>query len=70
MRTRLPAIPILGAGLSVALSGFVHPFGMVRAQGRDKRLLAGAQIDLEVVQIFERSCQNCHSERTEWPRYS
>jgi Haem-binding domain len=25
------------------------------------------RVDPEVLQIFERSCQNCHSERTEWP---
>jgi Haem-binding domain len=70
MRTRLPAILILGAGLVVAISAFVHPFGKVKAQNYDKPLFAGAQIDLEVLQIFERSCQNCHSERTEWPWYS
>jgi hypothetical protein len=70
MRTRLPGIVILGAGLIVAISVFVHPFGMAKAQGYDKPLFAGAQIDLEVLQIFERSCQNCHSERTEWPWYS
>ena len=70
MRTRLPAVLIVGAGLMVAISAFVHPFGMVKAQGYDKSLFAGAQIDVEVLQIFERSCQNCHSERTEWPWYS
>jgi Haem-binding domain len=70
MRTRLPAILIAGAGLIVAISPFVHPFGMVKAQSYDKPLFAGAQIDLEVLQIFERSCQNCHSKRTEWPWYS
>jgi hypothetical protein len=70
MRTRLPAILILGAGLVVAISAFVHPFGKVKAQSYDKPLFAGAQIDPEVLQIFERSCQNCHSERTEWPWYS
>jgi len=70
MRTRLPTILILGAGLVVAISAFVHPFGKVKAQSYDKPLFAGAQIDPEVLQIFERSCQNCHSERTEWPWYS
>ena len=34
-------------------------------EGHDKPLFAGAQIDLEVLQIFEPSYQNCHSERTE-----
>jgi hypothetical protein len=56
-----------GCGLIVAISAFVHPFGMVKAQRYEKPLFAGAQMDLEVLQIFERSCQNCHSERMEWP---
>ena len=33
-------------------------------------VLAGAQIDSETLAIVERACQNCHSERTEWPWYS
>src|ERR1700758_1308613 len=70
MRTRMPKILILGAGLVVAISVFVHPFGMVKAQSYDKPLFAGAQIDPDVLQIFEKSCQNCHSEKTEWPWYS
>lgn len=67
MGTGLPAILILGAGLTIAVSAFIHPFGMVRGQSDDKPLFAGTQVDPEVLQIFERSCQNCHSERTEWP---
>jgi hypothetical protein len=66
----MPKILILGAGLVVAISVFVHPFGMVKAQSYDKPLFAGAQIDPDVLQIFEKSCQNCHSEKTEWPWYS
>jgi hypothetical protein len=33
-------------------------------------LLLYAQAPPEVVSIFQRSCQNCHSSRTEWPIYS
>ena len=33
-------------------------------------LLRGARIDPVTLGIVERSCQNCHSERTEWPWYS
>ena len=57
----------MGGGRIVAISAFVHPFGMVKAQGYEMPLFAGAQIDLEVLQIFERSCYNCHLESTEWP---
>jgi hypothetical protein len=33
-------------------------------------LLAGSQITPNIASIIERSCQNCHSLRTEWPLYS
>ena len=33
-------------------------------------LFAGASVPPPVLQIFSRSCQNCHSEKTEWPAYS
>jgi hypothetical protein len=41
MGTGLPAILILGAGLTIAVSAFIHPFGMVRGQSDDKPLFAG-----------------------------
>ena len=31
---------------------------------------SGADVDLTLVRILEKSCQNCHSLRTEWPWYS
>jgi len=48
----------------------VHPFGATRESVSDNPLLAGASVDPAVIQIVERSCQNCHSEKTEWPWYS
>jgi Haem-binding domain len=60
----------MGGGRIVAISAFVHPFGMVKAQDYEMPLFAGAQIDLDVLQIFERSCHTCHLESTEWPWYS
>jgi len=56
-------------GLLALASAFVHPYGSVKSQ-RSAALLTGAEANLEITQIFERSCQNCHSERTEWPWYS
>ena len=41
----------------------IHPFGDVKA-AHSPEPLAG------VHPLIERACQNCHSERTEWPRYS
>ena len=63
---------IVLAGVSVAgvASILVHPFGAVKKSVSDKPLLAGAAVDRAVIQIVERSCQNCHSERTDWPWYS
>ena len=59
-----------GTALLALCSILVHPFGAVKAQRTDKPLLLDATFDPEVVKILERSCQNCHSERTVWPLYS
>jgi hypothetical protein len=63
-------ILIAGTGLICLASVFVHPFGAVKAHSSSTPLLAGAPVDPSVVRIMERSCQNCHSERTDWPWYS
>lgn len=47
----------------------VHPFGNLRGSDRGA-ILNGAHIDPATLGIIQRSCQNCHSERTEWPWYS
>ena len=53
----------------MALS-LIHPFGPVKQQ-HSQALLPGVQFDdHRVVQILERACQNCHSQRTKWPFYS
>jgi cytochrome c len=49
---------------------FVHPFGPVRQQ-QSPSLMSGVHWDNPgVLKLFERACQNCHSERTRWPIYS
>jgi hypothetical protein len=35
-----------------------------------KPILTGAAANPAVLEIVARSCQNCHSEKTEWPWYS
>ena len=35
-----------------------------------KPLFQGAQIDGLTLALFQRACQNCHSENTQWPWYS
>jgi hypothetical protein len=66
LRTSLVA-GVIVLGLASLL---VHPFGAVKAHTSANLLLAGALVDSETVQIMERSCQNCHSEKTDWPWYS
>jgi hypothetical protein len=48
----------------------VHPFGAVRAHATVEPLLTSAVVDTETVRILQRSCQNCHSQNTDWPWYS
>jgi hypothetical protein len=44
----------------------IHPFGPVR----DQRSNALPVDNPAVRALIEKSCQNCHSQRTEWPLYS
>ena len=48
--------------LSVPALPWIHPFGQVRNQHSTAPLPGMPNI--------ERACQNCHSERTQWPLYS
>ena len=70
LRTSLVAGVVAGVILLGLASLLVHPFGAVKAHTSANPLLAGAVVDSETVQIMERSCQNCHSEKTDWPWYS
>ena len=57
-------------GLLGFASAFVHPFGAVKAHASVEPLLSSAVVDAETVRIIQRSCQNCHSQNTDWPWYS
>ena len=59
-----------GASMVLLASVLVHPNGTVKAAQSTEPLLAGAEIDPAVKALLERSCQNCHSEKTAWPVYS
>lgn len=63
-------VPILGSMLvmSVALS-FIHPWGNLRS-ATNAPLLEGSTIPVEVRQILETKCVDCHSGNTHWPSYS
>jgi hypothetical protein len=70
LKKLFPAILVGGASLLGIASLLAHPFGTVKKPASSKPLLAGARVDPGVMQIVERSCQGCHSEKTEWPWYS
>jgi cytochrome c len=71
LRLRRPLRLFVLSGALVAVpSAFVHPFGEMKAQRSDRPLLLDASFDPPVVRILERSCQDCHSEKTAWPLYS
>src|ERR1700730_1956876 len=69
MKKWIPALWIVG-GLAIAVSALVHPFGPVKSVISAEPLLTGSSAAPAMQRIIERSCQNCHSERTEWPWYS
>jgi hypothetical protein len=63
VRTKL----LLFAAVSVlGTLPLLHPFGPVREQQSTDLPVD----DPAVLAIIEKSCQNCHSQRTEWPLYS
>jgi len=50
--------------------GFVHPFGNARVVNSRKELMSSAHVERPVLDVMQRSCQDCHSEQTAWPVYS
>ena len=70
VKKRLGSIVLSGACLLFVCSVLVHPFGAMKAQRSDKPLLLDSSFDPQVMRTLEKSCQNCHSEKTEWPWYS
>ena len=61
---------VFGLVCATGFASMVHPFGRVKGAASPAPLLAGAAVEAPVMGIVSRSCQNCHSERTEWPLYS
>jgi hypothetical protein len=53
--------------LLIAGARMVHP---AARSPRYAPLLHGANVPADVDKIFSRACQDCHSNKTEWPWYS
>jgi hypothetical protein len=71
VKRRLRATLLAGGLLAGFCSLFVHPYGKVKERfDASGPILGGATASPAVVAIVEKSCQNCHSGRTEWPWYS
>ena len=68
--TRIAQIVAAAAVVTAAASVIVHPFGPVKRHGSVRPVFADANIDRSTELLFQRACQNCHSERTAWPWYS
>jgi Haem-binding domain len=60
----------LAATSLIAGASFVHPFGPVKQKRSDLPIFMGAAAPPEIEGLVNRACQNCHSERTDWPWYS
>jgi Haem-binding domain len=58
------------AAIAAVGGSLIHPFGTTGAPGNNQAILREAQIDPETLAIFQRACQNCHSQQTVWPWYS
>ena len=61
---------VAAAVIAIGGGSLIHPFGAAETPGSHETILREAQIEPETLALFERACQNCHSERTEWPWYS
>jgi hypothetical protein len=70
LKNMIRAFALGAVGVLVLASTLVHPSGPVKAVKSDNPLLSGAEVDPAVFEVLQRSCQNCHSEKTEWPWYS
>ena len=70
MKNVIRVLPLGVVSAVVLASALVHPNSPVKAAKSDTPLLAGAEVDPGIFEVLQRSCQNCHSEKTEWPWYS
>src|ERR1700722_4808782 len=53
--------------------GVIAGAGMLHPAARSPHyapLLHGADVPVDISDIFSRACQDCHSNKTEWPWYS
>jgi len=69
-RTNKLLLAILIAVVAAFAGARMQPFVPTQTQEPTSRILDNVDIDPATLAILERSCQNCHSEKTVWPWYS
>lgn len=67
LKRRIPAIFLSVVALLSIASFFTGPS---KSEKADLPLLSGAHVERGVLTIFERSCQDCHSDATRYPWYA
>ena len=68
MIKRLILLLVVSGGFAL-VGSLLHPFGNLPSDPQAP-LLEGSHVDESTLKVIQRACQNCHSERTEWPWYS
>jgi hypothetical protein len=67
MRWALKSLTCTAAAVLIAGAGLLHP---AAHSPHYQPLLTGADVPVDVDNIFSRACQDCHSNKTEWPWYA
>src|SRR5689334_1486375 len=68
--TRGRRLTTIGLALLAAIAAASFATAPAAPVPRPGPIFSGAQIDPAVLAIFQRSCQDCHSDRTSYPWYS
>ena len=63
-------VPVACAASAIIGVLFALPDSVIRMAPSQTPLLDGARVPANVASLIERSCQNCHSLKTQWPVYS
>jgi hypothetical protein len=58
---------LAAVAISIGGAGVLHP---AAHSAHYQPLMSGASVPQEVSDIIGRACQDCHSDKTEWPWYS
>ena len=66
--SRLLLVTITGA-VAIGASALALHLSPAAPASMPAPLFQGADIDSATLRLFERSCQDCHSQRTNWPWY-